>query len=29
MAGRILSFGEVLLRLAAPPGEVLFQQLRQ
>ncbi|MCZ8137100.1 MAG: sugar kinase [Porphyrobacter sp.] len=26
MAGRIVSFGEVLLRLAAPPGEVLFQQ---
>lgn len=25
---RIISFGEVLLRLAAPPGEVLFQQLR-
>lgn len=26
MTGRIVSFGEVLLRLAAPPGEVLFQQ---
>lgn len=26
MTGRIISFGEVLLRLAAPPGEVLFQQ---
>lgn len=28
MTGRIVSFGEVLLRLAAPPGEVLFQQPR-
>ena len=26
MTGRIVSFGEVLLRLAAPSGEVLFQQ---
>jgi len=28
MQGRIVSFGEVLLRLAAPRGEVLFQQMR-
>ncbi|WP_086617110.1 sugar kinase [Erythrobacter tepidarius] len=28
MTGRIVSFGEVLLRLAALPGEVLFQQPR-
>jgi 2-dehydro-3-deoxygluconokinase len=28
MQGRIVSFGEVLLRLAAPSGEVLLQQLR-
>ncbi len=28
MQGRIVSFGEVLLRLAAPPSEMLFQQPR-
>lgn len=28
MRGRIISFGEVLLRLAAPPGELLFQQMQ-